>query len=59
VTVLDSRVVQKPYGRHFLAALPTHEVRRFTQADRGTVFRPLMAPEGGGSRREGLDPSMR
>lgn len=44
VTVLDSRIVQKPYGRHFLAALPTAEVRRFSQADRGTVFRPLSAP---------------
>ena len=38
--VLDSRVLRKPYGRAFLAALPKRSHRRFKRADWDAVFDP-------------------
>ncbi|MBI2498127.1 MAG: ATP-dependent DNA helicase, partial [Opitutae bacterium] len=41
ITILDSRVLAKTYGREFLASLPTPEHARMTKEDRETVFRPF------------------
>ena len=41
VTILDSRVVAKSYGREFLASLPTENYERLTRDNRETVFRPF------------------
>ncbi len=42
VTVLDSRVVAKPYGQLFLAALPQQRHTRLTQANREELFRSFV-----------------
>ena len=41
VTILDSRVLAKTYGREFLAALPAENYERLTRENRETVFRPF------------------
>lgn len=41
VTVLDSRVLAKTYGREFLASLPTRDYERMTKDNRAAVFRPF------------------
>ena len=45
VTILDSRVLAKSYGRLFLDSLPTSEFTRFTREDRAARFRPFAAEE--------------
>ena len=42
VTILDSRVVQKPYGRWFLECLPRREVVRMTRFNRVERFVPFV-----------------
>jgi len=42
VTVLDSRVVAKPYGQLFLAALPQQRHIRLTQANREELFKSFV-----------------
>ena len=42
VTLLDSRVVQKPYGRWFLECLPRREVVRMTRFNRVERFVPFL-----------------
>jgi ATP-dependent DNA helicase DinG len=39
VTILDSRILYKSYGRHFLASLPTPEFERLTRENRHYLFR--------------------
>ncbi|HVT74681.1 MAG TPA: helicase C-terminal domain-containing protein [Lacunisphaera sp.] len=41
VTVLDSRVLAKSYGREFLGSLPTEAFERMDRATRERVFRPF------------------
>ncbi|MDI1337792.1 MAG: helicase C-terminal domain-containing protein [Lacunisphaera sp.] len=41
ITVLDSRVLAKAYGREFLASLPTPGYERMTKETRESVFRPF------------------
>ena len=41
VTVLDSRVLAKTYGREFLASLPTTDYERMDLGNRERVFRPF------------------
>lgn len=41
VTLLDSRVLTKAYGRDFLASLPTPEHERMSRASRDRVFMPF------------------
>ena len=41
VTLLDSRVLAKTYGREFLASLPTTEYERMDRGNRERVFRPF------------------
>jgi ATP-dependent DNA helicase DinG len=41
VTILDSRVLAKTYGREFLGSLPTEAYDRMDRADRDRVFRPF------------------
>jgi ATP-dependent DNA helicase DinG len=41
VTVLDSRILYKSYGRHFLASLPIPEFERLTRENRGHQFQPF------------------
>jgi ATP-dependent DNA helicase DinG len=41
VTILDPRLLSKPYGRDFLACLPQPKFTRMTRTDRETVFRPF------------------
>ena len=41
VTILDSRVLAKTYGREFLAALPTKNYERLSRENRESVFRPF------------------
>lgn len=43
ITVLDSRIVSRPYGREFLAILPDCRVVRFSRQDRDELFQPLEA----------------
>jgi ATP-dependent DNA helicase DinG len=38
IVVLDSRILTKPYGRHFLEALPIPNYERFNRENRETVF---------------------
>ena len=40
ITVLDSRMLHKSYGRQFLACLPTERYTRITVANRESVFQP-------------------
>ena len=41
VTILDSRVLAKSYGREFLRSLPTEGYERMDRTDRDRVFRPF------------------
>jgi ATP-dependent DNA helicase DinG len=41
VTILDSRVLAKAYGRLFIASLPQPDFTRLTRADRAERFRPF------------------
>ncbi len=41
ITILDSRVLAKAYGREFLASLPAEGYERMDRADRVSVFRPF------------------
>ena len=41
VTILDSRVLAKTYGREFLGSLPTEAYERMDRTDRDNVFRPF------------------
>ena len=43
ITILDSRILYKPYGREFLALLPHQNFTRFKRADRDWAFQPLEA----------------
>lgn len=42
VTILDSRIVQKPYGRWFLASLPDPDVVRINRQNREMRFEPFV-----------------
>ncbi len=42
ITILDSRIVQKPYGRWFLASLPTPDVVRINRQNRELRFEPFI-----------------
>ena len=41
VTILDSRVLAKAYGREFLGSLPTEAYERLDRGNRERVFRPF------------------
>ncbi|HYC70397.1 MAG TPA: helicase C-terminal domain-containing protein [Opitutaceae bacterium] len=41
VTLLDSRILTKAYGRDFLASLPTTAFERLNRANREALFRPF------------------
>lgn len=41
ITVLDSRILDRPYGRDFLSVLPKREFERFNRENRGTTFTAL------------------
>jgi ATP-dependent DNA helicase DinG len=41
VTILDSRVLAKAYGREFLGSLPTEAYERLDRKNRESVFRPF------------------
>ncbi len=41
ITILDSRVLAKTYGREFLGSLPTEAFERMDRADRDRIFRPF------------------
>ena len=43
ITMLDSRLLNKEYGRQFLSVLPKREFEKFSRVDRDSVFRPLEA----------------
>lgn len=40
IVLLDSRILTKPYGRHFLDALPVREFKRFNKGTRNQIFQP-------------------
>lgn len=42
ITILDSRIVQKPYGRHFIGSLPKPDHTRITQHTRLERFQPYV-----------------
>ena len=42
VTILDSRIVNKPYGRLFLECLPQPQVTRLTRLNRTDRFQPFV-----------------
>lgn len=42
VTVLDSRILHKSYGREFLACLPTARFKRLTLGNREAQFQPFV-----------------
>ena len=42
LTILDSRIVQKPYGKRFLDSLPKAEYTRMTRQDRMQKFCPFI-----------------
>jgi ATP-dependent DNA helicase DinG len=42
VTVLDSRILAKAYGRLFLECLPKHDYERITREDREARFKPFV-----------------
>jgi ATP-dependent DNA helicase DinG len=42
VTILDSRVLAKAYGRLFLECLPKRDYERITLEDRETRFKPFV-----------------
>ena len=41
VTILDSRVLAKTYGREFLASLPSADYERMDRGNRERIFRPF------------------
>lgn len=41
VTILDSRVLAKPYGRHFLNCLPKENFEKITRETREELFKPF------------------
>ena len=41
ITILDTRMLAKAYGREFLASLPTEIYERLNRDNRETVFRPF------------------
>lgn len=41
ITILDTRVLAKAYGREFLASLPVNQYERLDRNNRETVFRPF------------------
>lgn len=41
VTILDSRIVAKPYGRHFLDCMPKREYEKISRENRETRFQPF------------------
>jgi len=41
ITVLDPRLLTKPYGREFLGILPSPRFERLTRANRERIFRPF------------------
>ena len=41
ITILDTRVLAKTYGREFIASLPTTEYERLDRDNRDRVFRPF------------------
>jgi len=41
VTILDSRILTKSYGRQFLASLPKERFVRLTRENREARFRPF------------------
>ena len=41
ITILDSRVLAKAYGREFIASLPIPDFARLTKDNRESVFRPF------------------
>jgi ATP-dependent DNA helicase DinG len=41
ITILDSRIVQKAYGRQFLACLPQPRHTRFNRQNRTELFQPF------------------
>lgn len=45
ITILDSRIVQRPYGREFLATLPQRQHTKFSRINRDEAFQPLEAKE--------------
>ncbi|MBC2593698.1 ATP-dependent DNA helicase [Ruficoccus amylovorans] len=40
IVILDSRILQKEYGRHFIEALPKRHFTRFNRHDREGIFGP-------------------
>lgn len=44
VTILDSRILHKEYGRSFVEALPHGNLHRFNWETRESLFEPLEAP---------------
>lgn len=44
IVLLDSRILTKSYGRHFLNALPVREYKRFGQDTRDKVFQSISSP---------------
>ncbi len=42
ITILDSRIVQKAYGRQFLACLPQPRHTRFNRLNRAELFQPFI-----------------
>lgn len=45
VTILDSRIVHKPYGRWFLDCLPRAKITRMDKTNRDRRFLPFALPE--------------
>ncbi len=41
LVILDARILSKPYGGRFLAALPQKEYAAVTKANRAQIFKPL------------------
>jgi ATP-dependent DNA helicase DinG len=41
ITLLDSRILMKPYGREFLGVLPSRDFQRLTRENRDETFRPF------------------
>lgn len=41
VTILDSRILAKAYGRQFIDSLPMRDFRRMTREDRHEIFSPF------------------
>lgn len=39
ITILDSRILNKPYGQHFLKALPVNQYKQFDRTNRADKFR--------------------